>query len=38
MVSAASAKWRGVRMTPATLRRLDALRSETFTESNEAVA
>ena len=35
---AASAKWRGVRMTPAMLRTLDALRRETFTESNEAVA
>ena len=34
----ASAKWRGVRMTPAILRRLDALRRETLTEQNEAVA
>jgi len=34
----ASAKWRGVRMTPAILRQLDALRRETFSESSEAVA
>ena len=34
----ASATWRGVRMTPAILRKLDALRKEAFTESNEAVA
>ena len=34
----ASAKGRGVRMTPAILRQLDALRRETLTEQNEAVA
>ena len=34
----ASAKWRGVQMTPALLRKLDALRNETMVDRNQAVA
>jgi transposase-like protein len=34
----ASAKWRGVKMTPAILRKLDALRRESTVEVKEAVA
>ena len=34
----ASAKWRGVKMTPAILRKLDVLRRENKVETKEAVA